>query len=169
MDPFSALSLAGNVIQFVDFGLRLLSEAHEIYQSPSGTTTGIIEIESIYQDLSNLSSRLKVSAVSPSKPSGISQEEQALLDLAGSCQRLADDLLATVKDLRVDDGPNRKWRSFRQGLKTLWKNEMIDAVQKRLDNFRKQLSLQLLAILRSEAPGHEYLPNYQTDSYCHQR
>ena len=152
MDPFSALSLAGNIIQFVDFGIRLLSEAHEIYQSSSGSAAGILEIESVYQDLSNLTARLNVSAISPSKPSGISLEEKALVELAGSCKRLADELLATIKDLKVDDGPYRKWRSFHQGLRTLWKKEKLDAIQKRLDNFRKQLSLHLLAILRSETP-----------------
>jgi hypothetical protein len=169
MEPFTALGLAGNVIQFVDFGMRLLSETHEIYQSSSGSPTGIIEIESIFQDLSNLGAKLKISSISPSKPSGISPEEQALVELAGSCKRLADDLLATIKDLKVNDGPNRKWRSFRQGLITLWKKDKIDAVQKRLDNFRKQLSLQLLAILRSEALRHKCLSNYETDTKCYQR
>ncbi|KAE8412911.1 hypothetical protein BDV36DRAFT_300444 [Aspergillus pseudocaelatus] len=38
MDPFSALSIATAVLQFVDFGTKLLSGAHEIYYSTTGTT-----------------------------------------------------------------------------------------------------------------------------------
>ncbi len=37
MDPFSALSLAGNIIQFIDFGGCLLGSARQLYKSPVGS------------------------------------------------------------------------------------------------------------------------------------
>lgn len=36
MDPLSSLGVAGNVIQFVDFGIKLVSRFNQIYRSADG-------------------------------------------------------------------------------------------------------------------------------------
>lgn len=36
MDPLSSLEVAGDVIQFVDFGIKLVSRFKEIYRSADG-------------------------------------------------------------------------------------------------------------------------------------
>ncbi len=36
MDPITALGFGRNIIQFLDFGLKLTSKAHEIYKSTNG-------------------------------------------------------------------------------------------------------------------------------------
>jgi hypothetical protein len=61
MDPLSALSLAGNIVQFVDFGLKLLSGAVELYKSPSGTLAAHHELELVTTDLSALVIKLRQS------------------------------------------------------------------------------------------------------------
>lgn len=36
MDPLSSLGVAGNVIQFVDFGIKLVARFNQIYRSADG-------------------------------------------------------------------------------------------------------------------------------------
>jgi hypothetical protein len=45
MDPLTALSLAGTIIQFVDFGCKLLAEGKELYKSTTGILTVNEELE----------------------------------------------------------------------------------------------------------------------------
>lgn len=45
MDPLSALSLAACIAQFIDFGLRLVSDAYEIGKSATGTTKRTDDLE----------------------------------------------------------------------------------------------------------------------------
>lgn len=42
LDPFTALSLAASIAQFVDFGSKVVSEAYHIYQHESSTKSLII-------------------------------------------------------------------------------------------------------------------------------
>jgi hypothetical protein len=54
MDPLSALSVAAAVVQFVDFGTRVLSDARHIYESSSGQTSMNLELSTVANDLSRL-------------------------------------------------------------------------------------------------------------------
>ena len=147
LDPFSALSLAAAVVQFVDFGTRLMSKGKEIYQSADGSSAENIELEVIYEDLKSLSEKLKATADPISLSRGC-LEERALGKLAATCKSVADELLTTLRDLRVAEGPHRKWSSFRKALKTIWKKEKIEELKSRLEGLRDELSIQFLAILR---------------------
>lgn len=146
MDPFSALGLASNVVQFIDFGSKLISESHEIYKSASGSSTGNMELELIHNDLNELTKGLKGST--GLNKQSLTADEAALRRLAASCHTVAVELLNVVKTLKIDNNSNhRKWRSFRQAIKSVWKQSDIDNLQTRLAEFRAQLTLRLVAIL----------------------
>ena len=59
MDPLSAIGLASNVVQFVDFASRLISTGTEVYESVSGVTDRTLELERIYKNLSSFSLKLQ--------------------------------------------------------------------------------------------------------------
>ena len=59
MEPLSAVSIAAAVVQFVDFGTRLLSTSVEIYKSPSGQTAEEVEVTTVLGDLTSLASRTR--------------------------------------------------------------------------------------------------------------
>jgi hypothetical protein len=59
MEPLSALSIAAAVVQFADFGFRLIKSAHELYKSPSGQRLEYIELSTVSQDLSHLANAVK--------------------------------------------------------------------------------------------------------------
>ena len=146
MEAFSALSLASAVIQFVDFGASLLGESHEIHQSAVGASKDHVAMEEIYENLSRLIDKLAVS----SQMIGYecSKEDEALAVLATSCRGVAHEFLAIVQKLKVQGDSHRKWKSFLQALRTVWKKQDIKTLRKRLDGFSSQLTVQLAAIIR---------------------
>jgi hypothetical protein len=59
MDPLTAFSVAGTVIQFVDYGTKLLLEAHRPYKSTSGVPTANQELELVTADLRGVIRKLQ--------------------------------------------------------------------------------------------------------------
>ena len=59
LDPFSALGLASNVVQFVDYGSRVISKTVEQYESAAGCSRGLVNTESIAQHLRMLAKSLE--------------------------------------------------------------------------------------------------------------
>ena len=60
LDPFSALSLAAETIQFVDFSSKIVLGATELYQSTTGSLTENVELSTIVADFGEISSNLRV-------------------------------------------------------------------------------------------------------------
>lgn len=64
MEPLSAIALAGNVLQFIEFTSKLLSTSAEVYKSTTGTSNSNPTLEGICKQLSDLSCRLRADGVS---------------------------------------------------------------------------------------------------------
>lgn len=62
MDPLTALSLAGTIVQFVDFGSKLLVECHQLYKSKSGSLTVNDELSLATEDLRMVVDKLQQSS-----------------------------------------------------------------------------------------------------------
>lgn len=155
LDPMSALGLAASIIQFVDFGSRLLSEANEIYHSATGVTGANAELQGIAESLSSLSERL-ITPTSESKKPPSSPEEE-ICGIAALCKEISDELLSTINCMKVIEGPRRRWRSFRHALEGIWKRDKIASLYKKLDELRSQLSVHIIAHIRYEcesSPNH---------------
>ncbi len=59
MDPLTALSLAGTIVQFVDFGCKLLAKGRELYKSSTGVLTVNEELELTTTDLRALIEKMQ--------------------------------------------------------------------------------------------------------------
>ena len=132
MEPLSALSLVAAVIQFVDFGGNLISQSHQFYKSASGAFSENAVLEEIYENLSRLADKMKVSSGLTAHKS--SKEEEALGKLATSCKDIADDLMVIIAELKVKGDTHRKWKSFQSALKTVGKKSYIDFYREGLIN-----------------------------------
>jgi hypothetical protein len=143
MDPLTAVGLAGNIITFVDFSIEVLSRARQLHDSAtsSGATAENEELESLTKNLKALADRTQ------RRPSNIPQKghfrlsissETVLDNLSQQCIQVADELLETLDSIKVKgDGKARK--SAIQAVKTVWKQDHIDALQRRIDRISKQL------------------------------
>jgi hypothetical protein len=144
MEPFSALALAGNIVQFIDFGCSLISESHDIYRR--GVSARYVDLRAVSEDLSELSDSFSTSSLSQDQSRR--EREEGLREIAFRCKVVADELLRTLDSLTAKTKPHRKWTSFRQALMVIWKKEKIDGLEHRLDELRGQLNIRILSILR---------------------
>jgi hypothetical protein len=130
LPPFSALSLTSNVVRFVDFGCKLVSETEDIYKSVSGTTNVNFELDVIHQDLSNLVKTPKAPHPPVSMLNVGSSPDSDIFIIARSCEKVANELLTILNELKVEEGrKHRKWHSFCQALRNLGKQSKISELQ----------------------------------------
>jgi len=157
MEALTAISLAGNVVQFVGFLSELLSEGKEIYSSVEGSSQRMLELERTYQSLSHFTNILQQSTSKEDHggsssytqdATAVSSHTKALNALSEDCHRVCLDLLRTVRKLQVKGGSRQFFSSFKIALKVVWKkNEILD-LEERLERMQRTLSLHFYPILR---------------------
>ncbi|RDL33042.1 uncharacterized protein BP5553_08481 [Venustampulla echinocandica] len=143
MDPLSAVSLAGNLIQFIQLGMQIVGNAKEIYVN--GSVAANIDLEDLTKDLRTLTLKLKL----PPRGYTASQtvNEQALNKAYDHCIEISDDLITHLKNLN-GPGHRGKWKSFRQALETSWTKKDVERIASRLSAYRAQMELHLLVSLK---------------------
>ncbi|MCJ1437265.1 hypothetical protein MMC27_006651 [Xylographa pallens] len=149
VDPFTALSLAGTVVQFVDYGSKLIKEGSELYHSAGGALPVNAELEKITVNLKEITKKLESSARTDTGSTGDTKETGALRSLAESCSEAADELLNVLEDLKVK-GTNRQWQSLRQALRSSHKKDEIRKIEKKLDKLQQMLNTRLIAMMSDQ-------------------
>ncbi|KAF2122640.1 hypothetical protein BDV96DRAFT_639215 [Lophiotrema nucula] len=153
MDPFSALAVATSIVQFLDFAGNILKGSAEIAKvftkASNGKTVEHTDLHKATERLSELSKNLEL------RDRGdlhayTSDHEQVIIALAQDSERVAQQLISVLHKVRVKDEATR-WATCLQALKAVWKDEEIKSLKTRLDGFRSQLTLHLLAVIRNEA------------------
>lgn len=141
MEVVAAVGFAANVLQFSwNTARALISEATEAYQSISGTTSRYLELKIVTEDLRNLSNKLG--------GDGGAGRNSDVQRIAESTRKISIELLSILEQLRVKDGPHRKWRTVRHALESIWKKNKIDQMQSQLEELRTQLSLRITVQIR---------------------
>lgn len=167
MDPLSALGLASNVVQLVSFSSSLITGTLELYTSVDGAKKVNRELEVLTEDLTHICAK---STDPQNKIFGrnASDSEIALVTLFRSCHDLGQELLQVLQSLKVKD-PRHKWTTFRQALRSAWKESKIHEYEKRLGQYRSQITTHLITILRYfETLAKEVFTDYlrqQPDCY----
>ena len=140
MDPVAALGLAGNIVQFVDFSCKILHDSKILYGSSTGVSADNDIINSIASDIIDLDNAL----TAPSEAGAIPNSARSL---ASACKTVAAELLKVLEKIRVE-GSNRRWKSFVQALRSVWKKEQIEELVKRMERLRGETQYHLQLILR---------------------
>ena len=117
LEPLTAISLAGNVVQFVQFGYNLVAKTHEIYTSRSGELKEDLETETvttrILQSIEDLeSSRKHAGSCSDTFI------ERRLVEIAEACTEIAKDILRRLERLRFKES-RTIWASISRALKAV--------------------------------------------------
>ncbi len=118
MDPVAAIGLAGTIVQFVDFSWKLLSETRDLYDSSTGVSADNDVLEKISKDLTNLNDALTAPSTAGAIP-------DRLRNLACQCKGAAEELFEVLDKIKIK-GSRRKWKSFMQALRSVWKKEQIE-------------------------------------------
>lgn len=148
MDPMSAISLAGTVVQFVDFSVKLVAKSSEIYNSGQGASLRNIELEGVAKNLSSLTTRLK-QRTEKACAFAVSEDEVALRSLCNRCCEIGQELLKTLDSAKVH-GTNAKWKSVRQALKEIIGGDRIKEMYESLTRCREQIVVLLLVIINAK-------------------
>jgi adenylate kinase family enzyme len=137
MEALAAVSLAGNILQFVHTTKELISASRNIYDS--GAKQGNLELEIIARDLRAQTDRLKVPGGTTSKPI---DDNGSLESLASRCEEITQEILQILDKLKLKEDSN-KWDSFLQALKTQWREPEIEALRKRLNSIGQTVNARL--------------------------
>ncbi|KAL0264955.1 hypothetical protein SLS55_000909 [Diplodia seriata] len=148
MDPFAAVSFAGNILQFIEFATKLVKEGQEVYRSANGAVQENVDLELITLDLKQLTDPL----TSPrNPPKRASKYDKHLVKLAAACKRTSDELLQMVQELKLPEGSRHlKLESVRVAFRMSRRGKQIDALQSRLDSFKTSLITHVLRQLSDQ-------------------
>jgi hypothetical protein len=151
MDPLTAVSLAGAIIQFVDFSSKLVSRGKELYRSSSGALEENVRIEEVTADLHALCLPLHTPS-SSSTNAGLrcipDAHRISLQKLAASCIEVSNKLMAALQELRIPANMTHKtWYAIKQSVANIFSKEEIAALRSTLEMLQQQLNTRLLAIL----------------------
>lgn len=142
MEALAAVSLASNILQFVDFSTKLIHGAREIYVSVSGETEENRSVESITSEMKSLTSKLSSPATSQQ-----SEDEKSLSRLAGECKIVADQILDLLNKTKPEVAQSRRQSAWSSWKGILHKREKAE-LETRLEHCRSQLGLQLTFLMR---------------------
>jgi hypothetical protein len=143
MEALVAISLAGNIIEFVDYGLKLCSWATKVYSSATGLTDADERLMHVTLKLKGLAERLdSCTAVSSIRP-----EAKAVRNLAIKCADLAQELVDLLEEFQAKN-PKSKRESFKIAWKKVVKEDEQKQLEQRLTNFSSELNLHLTQLSR---------------------
>lgn len=148
MDPLSALSLAACIVQFIDFGLGLVSNAYEIGKSATGTTKRNEDLEETSTTLSALINGLKYLPDDITQSHNRVPEEFILETVAAKCRATANELQGTLQALRSQDAGSSVSSSLRQAFKLACSKKKLADLESKLIMCRSELSTCLTVIIR---------------------
>jgi hypothetical protein len=143
MDPLTAIGLSSAIVQFVDFGTKLICGAREIYYSTTGTTEENATLELVVAEMRTWSLKLRRSGPSSAQ----SEEEKAICSLAEECQILSGKILDLIEKTKPKNQKSRIevfWAAIRD---KRHENDRLQ-LEKRLGTCRSQLILQFTALDR---------------------
>jgi hypothetical protein len=152
MDPLTALSLAGTIVQFVDFGSKLLSTTQELYRSTAGSLNVNQTLELVTADLQSLIAKLKQSFRVTDEVAPLTEAEQAEQEtFHGICDeatKIAGELIRRLEKLKVKNAKHRKWESLLLAVKSTWSKEEVDDLMQRLASLKNTLESRVLFSIR---------------------
>jgi hypothetical protein len=147
MDPAAAIGLASNIIQFIQYTGNILSKSREIYRAVDGRLGEHTELEVIAKTLQAHVGHISHQADKLGKASNTATQ---FFQLCDGVRNLSSELVQTVEKLKVDgrDGKRSKWDSFRRALESVWKEEDIADLLRRLDLYRSQVNTSTLLYIQ---------------------
>ncbi|KAF2732563.1 hypothetical protein EJ04DRAFT_469974, partial [Polyplosphaeria fusca] len=144
MDPVSAIGLASSAAQLITFASDLISKSREIYNSADGSLVKNDELATVARTLQSQSRQVQFKIGERRAPSESGRELFALCD---AVRDVSQELIDAIESLKSESSSST-WRSFRQALKSVWKERDIEELLRRLEQYRRQIDSLLLMNLQ---------------------
>ena len=145
MSGLEAIGVAAAILQFVDFGSKLLVTGYDVYKSQAGATPQAIHTQSLCTELKSISAQL---SQSPLGGTVHNDREQSLWRLADRAHDLAWPLGLLLDRLKLKRADCRSWGALRQSWRLLHQKEKIAEMIARLEDIKSLIDTNLLVLLR---------------------
>jgi molecular chaperone GrpE (heat shock protein) len=146
LDPLTAISLAGNVAQFVDFSSKIVSRTRELTKSSHRATQEAYNAEILVRDLVRVTEKVKDGARA-ARASSPAEEDKALEDLCDGCIILSERMIKRLEKLKLEEGAGKR-RAFLHALKSVWSQKELESEESQLATYRSQLEFRVLTSFR---------------------
>jgi hypothetical protein len=157
MDPMTALSLAGTIVQFVDFGTKLLKDGRELYKSGSGALTVNEELELTTNDLRALITKVRLGLSTVPALGPLTEEETednySFKKICDEAAKISENIIERLDKLKIKNTEHRKWTSLKHAVRSGWEQRELADLIKRLSNFREALHGRILYSIRYVSRG----------------
>lgn len=137
LDTMTAIGLAGNIVQFVEIGSKVISAFVEIHHSVEGSLKSNDELELIARDLKNLLHVLSADPQIAGDPdwSGLCNESLAL----------AGNLITMLEGLKPSN--RKRLESLKASVKVIWNRSRIRDLESRIWKLRGEICVKLNTLL----------------------
>ncbi|KAK3690314.1 hypothetical protein B0T22DRAFT_537020 [Podospora appendiculata] len=144
MKPLSALSIAATVVQFVDFTIKAILTARKVHKDGSS-----VDVTAIMKTTEELRSWVAGLTAPQDSAPGVGDDGSKSLKAAYEvfCTTISS---APWKTNNLSSKHRSSWASIYVALNTIYKKEDIEAMAKRLESYRQEISLHLLAVLNAK-------------------
>jgi hypothetical protein len=139
LETLALLSLAGNIVQFVEIGSKAISAFREIHHSVEGSLRTNEELELIAKDLKNLLEGLTGSFGMTSDPYWSAFNVK--------CSLLATELITTLDKLKPSGGISTRLDTLKVSVKILSKRSKIQDLETSIWKLRDQICFRLNILL----------------------
>lgn len=148
LEPLSAFSVACNVLQIIEFGSKVLSNAIDYRKAANGTLPEHQDLRNVLQSLKNLNAELQASMPQLGGSQALSTAETRLLEANAECLRLSNEFIDLLDRLKVKNW-HARLESLRMSIKSLWYKEKMESMESALSQARDNLNVAFLVYINS--------------------
>jgi hypothetical protein len=149
LDPLSAFSVACNLLQVLDFGLKALTKAIDYRQASDGALPEHRDLGDVLNTLKSLNIDLQSSMVECGKTNPLSKAQARLEEANNKCLLVSTDFIDLLDRLKVKN-QSALLECLRMGFKTLWYKDEMNRIKSTLSQVRDNLNIALLIYIRYE-------------------
>lgn len=151
MAEIASLSLAANIFQMLEYGVKFVDTAWKIYASTTNAIDGFQDLQKLSKDLESVIQKLEKqdSSLLWQPSDNRESNNQALRDILEDCRTTSRDMRTSLIDIGLL--PQRKPRkrdALKASFKLRWNEDNIRGLARRLEGCRSQLILVVVASLR---------------------
>ncbi|KAH6652789.1 hypothetical protein BKA67DRAFT_677958 [Truncatella angustata] len=144
MEALVAVGVASNLVQFVDFAVKLIRTSNELRHNAASAENRehvllTIHLQKIATDINNTSQAIEQHNLSESP------DDEALRPVIKGCCLLAQQLLQRLEGCGIRPGQTNTFTArARSTLKCMWNKREVQDISDRLERFRTEISLHLI-------------------------
>jgi hypothetical protein len=129
IDPLTALGLASNILQFLDFTAKVIAGTRAISKSHVGVSEDTAYIRHKAEGITAL-----IDGFLATNGGSLAMRKEL-----AACKKIAEDVLEALEKFEVK-GPKSKWTSFLIALKEIWSESKIKAMSTKLTELQTQFN-----------------------------